>query len=108
MSDKKAEVMPISNMSDLYLLLLHWHDRNIKQAHHLSKIPKGTELELHFSKDEDSEPIKVKLEGDTYSGFIAGIVSTMAIFEELPFKAVEVEEEDLAEEPVSPAAETVH
>lgn len=108
MKDQKAELTPINDMADMYMLLKQWHTRSIQQAHHLSNIPKGTTVELKISEDETEEPISVTLDGDTHSGFIAGIISTLVIFENLPIH-VSASEDMLSESGKSVSVkESVH
>lgn len=82
-ADPKQEMVEMTDLDVFAGHLFQWHDRQKKLAEHFLTIPEGTETEVQIGENDERRTIK--LEGDVYHGFRAGLAAALNLFGSLPF-----------------------
>lgn len=84
--------VPIQDLDHFASLIAHWHGNGVAQLRQMTQMPEG--VEVSYTDESGKE---ITLSPDQRSGFIAGLVVAMDVFQKLPFSALPVEEEPVQE-----------
>lgn len=69
--------------------VINWHSKGMENAKHLLDVPEDTETIIVIEGVETP----LKLSGDIRKAFIAGVITAVSAFNDLPFIAVDPEGE---------------
>lgn len=89
MENQNEEVVAVQTPEDFFTILSLWHAKQLATVEHMSNVPEGSEVQL-----DDGAPIT--LEGDTHKAFVAGMMTAVQLFKELPFSLIDAPEEQPA------------
>lgn len=76
----------VESLDQFAFLMAEWHNRTMAGMAQIAKVPEGQPVTVQL--DEAKEAEDFILSDDLHKGFIIGITVAMAMFQDLPFKAV--------------------
>lgn len=82
-----SETITINTPDQFATLIVAWHTNRMAQLSHMIQVPDGVELCLPDEKGED-----VPMTTEQREAFKSGLIVAKALFAELPFESIPVEE----------------
>lgn len=82
-----SETITINTPDQFAALIAHWHTNRMAQLSHMIQVPDEVELSLPGENGED-----VPMNPEQREAFKSGLIVAKALFAELPFESIPVEE----------------